>query len=63
MPLIKGSSDEIISLNIKELRNTGKFSESQAVAIALKTANKHKAVDRAKKGVTANKRNRVEVKK
>ena len=62
MPLLKGHSQGVIDTNISELRRNGR-SESQAVAIALKTANKHKAADRATKGVTANKRNRVEVKK
>lgn len=39
MPLLKGSRPEIISQNISELRKAG-FPERQAVAIALKKANK-----------------------
>jgi hypothetical protein len=41
MPLIKGKSKEVVSQNIKELKNTGR-SEAQSVAIALKTADKAK---------------------
>ena len=37
MPLLKGSSKEVISQNIKELRHSG-YPENQAVAIAMKTA-------------------------
>lgn len=40
MPLLKGSSPDIISQNIKELRSTGKYSEKQCTAIAMKTARK-----------------------
>lgn len=39
MPLIKGSSDDIVSSNISELRKSGR-PEAQAVAIALHTAGK-----------------------
>lgn len=37
MPLLKGSSQSVISQNIRELRHAGK-PERQAVAIALKSA-------------------------
>ncbi len=49
MPLIKGHSQEIISQNISELRAAG-HKENQAVAIALKHANKYrpKKVKKAK---------------
>lgn len=40
MPLLHGSSREIISQNISELRRSGK-KESQAVAIAMKYAKKN----------------------
>lgn len=39
MPLLKGSSNAIVSQNIKELRASGR-PEAQAVAIALNTAGK-----------------------
>lgn len=61
MPLLEGSSQDIINTNIKQLRNDG-FNEKQSVAIALKKAGKAKAADRAKKGVMAKKRNKVAVK-
>lgn len=41
MPLLKGSSQSVISQNIKELRNSGR-PEKQAVAIAMQTAGKGK---------------------
>lgn len=41
MPLLKGSSQAVISQNIKELRNSGR-PEKQAVAIAMQTAGKGK---------------------
>ncbi len=41
MPLLKGSSKEIISSNIKELRNSG-YPEKQAIAIAYSQARKSK---------------------
>lgn len=41
MPLMKGSSKDIISGNIAELRRSG-YKESQAVAIAYSTARKGK---------------------
>lgn len=43
MPLAKGSSQQTVSRNISELMHTGRPQE-QAVAIALKTAGKSKAV-------------------
>ena len=39
MPLLKGSSQSVISQNIRELRNAGK-PERQAVAIAMKHSRK-----------------------
>ena len=41
MPLIKGSSKEVVSKNISELRSSG-YKEKQAVAIALSKAKKKK---------------------
>lgn len=62
MPLLKGSSDDIVRQNFQELRSTGKYSEPQCWAIAMKTAGKTKAADRAKKGVIAKPRNNMKVK-
>lgn len=42
MPLKKGSSDAVISANIRELMKSGKRTRDQAVAIALRTAGKPK---------------------
>ena len=56
MPLFKGSSQSVISQNIRELRHSGK-PEAQAVAIALNRAgksNKGKAKHVAKKVVKSN---------
>jgi hypothetical protein len=41
MPLLKGHSDEVVSENIRELRRSG-YKEKQAIAIALKTANRER---------------------
>ena len=38
MPLIPGSSNSVVSDNIKELMGTGKYPQKQAVAIALSNA-------------------------
>ncbi len=48
MPLLKGDSDEVISENIKELRKAG-YKDKQAIAIALKRANKDRAAKKPKK--------------
>lgn len=37
MPLLKGDSNDIVSSNVRELRNSG-YPEQQAVAIALNQA-------------------------
>lgn len=52
MPLFKGSSNNIISQNIRELRNSGR-PEKQAVAIALHTAGKDRGKAVSKKVVQA----------
>ena len=43
MPLKKGSSKKVISANIRELKQTGRFGQKQAVAIALSQARKSNA--------------------
>lgn len=48
MPLFKGSSQSIISQNIRELRNSGK-PEAQATAIAMSKAGKTKTRKRVAK--------------
>ncbi len=48
MPLFKGKSNEVISQNIRELRNSGK-PEAQSVAIALSKAGKGKGKKVAEK--------------
>ena len=42
MPLKPGKSQAVISQNISELINTGKYPPKQAVAIAMRTAGKPK---------------------
>lgn len=44
MPLIKGSSKEAISQNIKTEITVGKRPQKQAVAIALSTARKYSGI-------------------
>ena len=41
MPLMKGSSNKVVSSNISELRHSG-YKQSQAIAIALSKAGKSK---------------------
>lgn len=48
MPLMKGSSKEVISQNIRELRNSGR-PEKQAIAIAFSVAGKSKDKKKSKK--------------
>ena len=48
MPLLKGNSRDIISLNIAELRRAG-HPENQSVAIAMKYANKNSGAAKAKR--------------
>jgi hypothetical protein len=57
MALIKGSSPDIVSANVKELKKNG-ISTAQATSIALKCANKGKAAERVSKKVSAVGRNR-----
>lgn len=47
MPLLNGHSDEVISENIRELRKSG-YKDKQAIAIALRKANKHRKEDKDK---------------
>lgn len=49
MPLLKGSSKETVSKNIKKLREEGYKAPGQAVAIALKSAGKSKESQHGKK--------------
>lgn len=42
MPLKEGYSQKVISENVKELMATGKYTHSQAIAIALEEARKWK---------------------
>jgi hypothetical protein len=63
MPLLDGSSDDIIRENYKELKSTGKYSEAQCWAIAMKKGGKSKAAERAVDGVTAKpKANKMRIK-
>lgn len=48
MPLLKGSSDAVVSANIRELRRSGR-EEKQAVAIALRHAGRSKDQKAAKR--------------
>lgn len=58
--LFPGNSNDIIQQNKKALCAEG-MGEAQAMHLALKHAKKGKAVERAKKGVLAKKKARVEV--
>jgi hypothetical protein len=56
MPLLKGSSNSVVSQNIAELRRSGR-DEKQAVAIALSKAGRKKdkkAAKRASKKIATN---------
>jgi len=57
MPLKKGASQATVSANVKELINTGKYPQKQAVAIALRTAGKPKPRKPPKKSLGAMMRN------
>lgn len=48
MPLLKGSSNDVVSANIRELRNSG-YDEKQSVAIAMSKAGKNKKKRKSKK--------------
>lgn len=47
MPLLRGKNKEVISQNIRELRNSG-YKEDQAVAIAYTKASKARKKKKAK---------------
>lgn len=53
MPLLKGSSNAVVSENIRELRSSGR-PEAQAVAIALHTARPDRPRKKGKKAVLKN---------
>jgi len=59
MPLMKGSSQDIISGNIAELRRSG-YPEKQAVAIAYSHAGKSKKKKKAKKDPESVREDRAE---
>ena len=42
MPLKKGTDNSTVSANVKELITTGKYSQAQAVAIAMRQAGRAK---------------------
>lgn len=48
MPLMKGSSKDIVGENIRELRHSG-YPEDQAIAIAMDKAHKGKPKSKKKK--------------
>lgn len=48
MPLFKGSSQEVVSQNIRELVNSG-YKQDQAVAIALHKAGKSRKTKKGKR--------------
>ena len=52
MPLLVGSSNDVVSENIRTLKKEGK-SHDQALAIALSMAGKDKTASRTKKKVVA----------
>lgn len=59
--LLDGHTDDIIQINKKALSGEG-MSDSQAMHLALKHANKFKAVKYAKKKMVAKKPNKIQVK-
>jgi hypothetical protein len=61
MPLLEGNSQDVIDINIKELKSSG-MPDHQATCVALKKANKAKAAERAVQGVKARPREKVKVK-
>ena len=48
MPLLSGSSDEVIGENIREMRNSG-HSEAQAIAASMRNAGRSKKKKKGKK--------------
>jgi len=49
MPLKRGGSRKVVSQNIGELMDTGKYPQKQAVAIALSNARRTKSKPKPKK--------------